>query len=194
LAQSGALENGSEETTAEQLLADDKPPNGHQVELINAGGLRLSLYAISKHREASRSAMQLFNVLCESESQMFTLYSAEMQKNARSVLEYLELVGEFLPLMSEADPAKAIDSGLVDFWLDLCSREAENDFHVQNREKVLAISLLTEIWLHFTDYVDDKQAVTDTLIFVFKRTVSERTKTIRLISIAYLFKVLEKLI
>lgn len=46
----------------------------------------------------------------------------------------------------------------------------------------------------FTDYVDDKEAVTDTLIFVFKRMVSERTKSIRILSIAYLFKVLEKLI
>lgn len=36
--------------------------------------------------------------------------------------------------------------------------------------------------------------MTNTLIFVFKRTVSERTKSIRLLSIAYLFKVLEKLI
>ena len=54
--------------------------------------------------------------------------------------------------------------------------------------------MLTEIWLLFTDYVDDKEEVTNTLIFVFKRTVSERTKSIRLLSIAYLFKVLEKLI
>ena len=42
--------------------------------------------------------------------------------------------------------------------------------------------------------MDDKEEVTNTLIFVFKRTVSERTKSIRLLSIAYLFKVLEKLI
>lgn len=59
---------------------------------------------------------------------------------------------------------------------------------------MLAISLLAEIWILFTDYVDDKEEVTNTLIFVFKRTVSERTKSIRLISIAYLFKILEKLI
>ena len=99
-----------------------------------------------------------------------------------------------MPYMSEMMPEKATESGLVDFWLDLCSREAENDFKVQNREKVLAISMLAELWLLFTDYVDDREEVTNTLIFVFKRTVSERNKSIRLISIAYLFKVLEKLI
>lgn len=61
---------------------------------------------------------------------MFDLYTVEVQKHSKSVLDYMELVGEFLPLMSELWPDKAIDSGLVDFWLDLASREAENDFKV----------------------------------------------------------------
>jgi len=133
-------------------------------------------------------------VLCDADDQYYQIYTVEIQNHTKSILEYMELVGEFLPVMGEMWPERAIESGLVDFWLDLCSREAENDFKVQNREKVLAISLLTEIWLLFTDYVDDKEEVTNTLIFVFKRTLSERTKTIRLLSIAYLFKVLEKLI
>jgi len=195
LAQSPLSETSNEEMTAEKLVSDEKATQPSHLELVLSGGLRLSLYAITKHREATRHAMQLYQVLCDSDNQMmFTLYTAEIQKNTKSVLEYMELVGEFLPLMSETDPEKAIESGLVDFWLDLSSREAENDFKMQNKEKVLAISLLTEIWLLFTDYIDEKEAVTNTLLFVFKRTVSERAKSIRLISIAYLFKVLERLI
>ena len=61
---------------------------------------------------------------------MYTLYTAEVQKHTKSVLEYMELVGEFLPIMSELWSSKAIESGLIDFWLDLASREAENDFKV----------------------------------------------------------------
>lgn len=161
---------------------------------MNAGGLKLSLYAIGKHREATRHAMLMYEVLCQVEDQTYMIYATEIKNHTKSVLQYLELVGEFLPIMSEMWPEKAVESGLVDFWLDLCSREAENDFKVQNKEKVLAISLMAEIWILFTDYVDDKEEVTNTLIFVFKRTASERTKTIRLLSIAYLFQVLEKLI
>lgn len=154
---------------------------------MNAGGLKLSLYAIGKHREATRHAMLMYEVLCQVEDQTYMIYATEIKSHTKSVLQYLELVGEFLPIMSEMWPEKAVESGLVDFWLDLCSREAENDFKVQNKEKVLAISLMAEIWILFTDYVDDKEEVTNTLIFVFKRTASERTKTIRLLSIAYLF-------
>lgn len=91
-------------------------------------------------------------------------------------------------------PEKATESGLLDFWLDLCSREAENDAKIQSGEKVIAIALLAEMWLLFTDYIDEREEVTSSLVYVFKRTVSERIKSIRLSSIAYLFKVLEKLI
>jgi hypothetical protein len=42
----------------------------------------------------------------------------------------MELVGEFLPIMAEIMPEKAIESGLVDYWLDLCSREAENELRL----------------------------------------------------------------
>jgi len=98
--------------------------------LVNAGGLKLSLYAISKHREATRHAIILYNVLCDADDQYYQIYTVEIQNHTKSVLEYMELVGEFLPVMGEMWPERAIESGLVDFWLDLCSREAENDFKV----------------------------------------------------------------
>lgn len=145
--------------------------------MINAGGLRLSLYALGRHRDATKQAMELYEALCDSDTkQLFVLYTMEMQKHTKSVFEYMELVGEFLPLMSDNWSQKALEIGLIDFWLDLLSREAENELKSSSKEKVLAIALLSEIWILFTDYVDDKEAVTNTLLFVFKRMVSERTK------------------
>lgn len=58
------------------------------------------------------------------------IYATEIQGCTKNSLEYMELVGEFLPIMSEMWPETAINSGLVDYWLDMCSREAENDFKV----------------------------------------------------------------
>ena len=43
-----------EETTAEQLVSDKPTQPPQQLELINAGGLRLSLYALGRHRDATR--------------------------------------------------------------------------------------------------------------------------------------------
>ena len=67
-----------EETTAASLINDDKQEKAQQEELINAGGLKLSLYAVSKHREVTRNAMLLYSVLCEVEDQMYMIYTQEI--------------------------------------------------------------------------------------------------------------------
>ena len=53
LAQAPEKEAAQEETTAEQLISDKPPQPPQQLELINAGGLRLSLYALGRHRDAT---------------------------------------------------------------------------------------------------------------------------------------------
>ena len=108
-------------------------------------------------------------------------------------MEYLEVVGDVLPFLIQVDKSKIIRSGLLDFWIDLCSREAENDSKIQSGEKLIALAILSDIWLLFTEFVDSKDDMANTLLFVLKRAVRERNKSIRLTSIAYLFKILDKL-
>ena len=52
---------------------------------------------------------------------------------------------------------------------------------------------MADIWYNFTEYVDNKDDMSNTILFVMKRAVRERTKSIRLSSIAYLFRLLDKL-
>jgi hypothetical protein len=111
------------------LIGDEKVTN-NQIDYVNAGGLKLSLYAIGKHREATKHAILLYNVLCQTDEQVYMIFGTEIQSQSKSTFEYMELVGEFLPIMAEIMPEKAIESGLVDYWLDLCSREAENELRL----------------------------------------------------------------
>ena len=60
-------------------------------------------------------------------------------------------------------------------------------------ERVLALALLAEIWYLFTDYVDSKDEMANTLLFMLKRAIRERSKSIRISSVACLFKLLDKL-
>ena len=76
----------------------------------------------------------------------------------------------------------------------MCAREAENDKHGDNlNERIMALALLSEIWYLFTEYVDSKEEMANTLLFMLKRAIRERAKSIRLTSVAYLFKLLDKL-
>jgi hypothetical protein len=51
-------------------MGDDKS-TVNQMDYVNAGGLKLSLYAISKHREATKHAMMMYNVLCQVDEQAY---------------------------------------------------------------------------------------------------------------------------
>ena len=99
-----------------------------------------------------------------------------------------------MPHIQETAAEKVVNSGTLDYWLELCAREAENDKHGENfNERIIALALLSEIWYLFTDYVDSKEEMANTLLFMLKRAIRERAKSIRIASVAYLFKLLDKL-
>ena len=139
--------------------------------------------------------VELFNLLCQVDEQVYLIYKDEIQNQTKNVSEYLALVSELLPHIAEMCPDKILNSGTVDYWLELCAREAEKDGkHGDNlNERILALSLLSEIWYLFTEYVDSKEEMASTLLFMLKRAIRERAKSIRIASVAYLFKLLDKL-
>ena len=105
---------------------------------------------------------------------MLMIYKDEIQNHVKSGLEYLEVIGDVLPHLVKVSKEKTIKCGLIDYWVDLCSREAENDSKIQSGEKLIALALLSDIWYLFTDYVDNKDDMSNTLLFVMKRAVRER--------------------
>ena len=134
-------------------------------------------------------------MLCQVDEQVYLIYKDEIQTHTKSTAEYLGLVSDLLPHISEIAPEKILSSGTVDYWLELCAREAENDKHGENlNDRIVALALLSEIWYLFTDYVDSKEEMANTLLFMLKRAIRERAKSIRLTSVAYLFKLLDKLL
>lgn len=84
-----------------------------------------------------------------------------------------------------------LSCGLIEFWVELCSREAENDGKRTNEDRIAALSVLAEIWLTCTDFVDRNDEMSNTILFMLKRAVRERVKPIRLAASAYLFRLLD---
>lgn len=80
---------------------------------------------------------------------------------------------------------------MIDYWVELCAREAENDGKHSNEERLAALAVLSDIWLTFTDFVDESEEMTNTILFMLKRAVRERTKSIRTASTVFLFRMLE---
>ena len=80
---------------------------------------------------------------------------------------------------------------MLDFWVEMSSREAENDGKHTVEERIAALAVLTEVWLGFTEYVDTHEEMANTILFMLKRAVRERVKSIRIASSAMLFRILD---
>lgn len=87
--------------------------------------------------------------------------------------------------------AKVQACGLIDYWLELCAREADNDGKRTNEERIAALAVLSELWLTYTDFVDKREDMSNTVLFMLKRAVRERTKSIRVAATAFMFRLLD---
>lgn len=73
----------------------------------------------------------------------------------------------------------------------MCAREAENDGVHTNEERIAALSLMTEIWIHFTEFCGrDERA--NTIIYMLKRACREQNLSIRSATAGMLFRLLDK--
>jgi len=80
---------------------------------------------------------------------------------------------------------------LVEYWLDVSAREAENDGVHTVDERSSALALMSEIWLSFSDYIGESEERQNTIVFMLKRSLREPYKLIKLTTSGHLFKLLD---
>lgn len=125
--------------------------------------------------------------MCIVPEQLALMFREEIYSHCRTPSEYISLVLDLLlPLKEHAD---LVQTGLVDFWLDLALREAETDRIHQLSESVEAIALLTELWLSFPNQIGRKAS---SIVFVMKRTLrSSNGRLLNISVVSQLFKLLD---
>lgn len=75
--------------------------------------------------------------------------------------------------------------------MEISAREAENDGQKLPENRISALTQLSEIWLSFTPYIDSREAMSTTIMFVMKRAVRDRSRILRIASIVQLFRILD---
>jgi hypothetical protein len=89
-------------------------------------------------------------------------------------------VNDCLPYLHATCEEMCIETGLVDYWIELCAREGEPDGKHTPEQRVIALTFMNELWLTFTDYVDSNEDMVTTIIFMMKRAVRDRNRNLRL--------------
>lgn len=115
--------------------------------VINAqqnGGLKLSLHALKRHFEAAPLVMETINIFCTVKEQLYIILKDELANHTASTSEYIRLLNDLLPFINIKEHQ---ENGLIDHWVELCSREAENDGKHLVEERIAALSVLAELWL-----------------------------------------------
>lgn len=119
------------------------------------------------------------------------MYKDEIQNHCRSTHDYIKVITEVLTSLKLTREDHVLEANLIDFWLDLTAREAENDGVHTVDERTAALSLMTEIWLNFSDYIGEQDDRANTIVFMLKRACREPYRLIRLTTAGMLFKLLD---
>lgn len=82
-----------------------------------------------------------------------------MKKFFSSPLEYVNAINDIFPFLVNESSNDVKKSGILDFWIESCIRQSDNDGKHSYDERIAAITLLSEIWLAFTDYIDKKEEI-----------------------------------
>ena len=79
-----------------------------------------------------------------------------MLSHTKSTADYINVMNDIVPFMQELCSQALVNNGMVDYCIEMCTREAENEGINTTENRIPAIVLLVELWLGFTDYVDSK--------------------------------------
>ena len=84
-----------------------------------------------------------------------------------------------------------VNSGLLDYWIELALRQADFDGRNSSSERISALAFLVEVWAHYSGKIEEREEVATALLKVLKKACRDRVKNLRVVGIVSLFKLLD---
>jgi hypothetical protein len=81
---------------------------------------------------------------------------------------------------------------LLSLIIEKCVRYADHDPANTNDIRNAALCLLTEIWLTFTNFIDQNDNFVNSVQHVYKKNIRDRNIGVRMVTIAHMFRLLDK--
>jgi hypothetical protein len=153
--------------------------------------MTLCIHALRKHADLAKAFVELMNCMIVKKGQFVTLYRDELYSHSKTTADYINVINDIIPFLNLLSRQTVIQNGLVDYWIEMCSREAENEGINTAENRIPAVVLLVELWVTFTEYVDSKAIMLDAIIFMMKRSVRDRQRGLRMVALASFFKILD---
>jgi hypothetical protein len=123
------------------------------------------------------------------------LFSQRMQQQLPSWASYATLCNDIFVQSLNTDLGKVVveQSGVLKYWLINSLRIAESNNEVPLNDRIASLVFLTEIWLGRPQYVDKNiTGAAESVMRILKKAARDVRKTLTVISIELMFRLLEK--
>lgn len=112
------------------------------------------LYVLKKH--SSQLENVVLGICAFSKGRISHVLNNLIKNLFPSPLEYIVMINDFLHVIikNEDDKKEILDHGVVDFWLELGNKQADNDNKHSPEERTVAIAFLADIWEVFPEKLD----------------------------------------
>ena len=172
---------------------NDMLSQAHDWVVEKDGGLELSLSAFKRHQDLAGDLIHFVqNFSSIMNSSILTVYRDELRKLFPQSEEYISVVNDMFPFLVIHSNKEVRESGILDFWIDMCLELGGLDGQNSAEEKIAAMTLLTEIWISYTDYVDRKPDRVNFIQAILKKSVRDRLRGLRIVTASLMFRLLDK--
>jgi hypothetical protein len=102
------------------------------------------------------------------------------------------VITDIFPYLVEHQNKEVSENGILDYWVDICLENAGLDNQHSIEERISSLTLLSDIWFSFTEYIDNKPDRVAFILQVLKKACRDRQRSLRIVAVSLQFRLLDK--
>ena len=102
----------------------------------------------------------------------------------------MNFITDLLAFISQFSYEQAVNSGMLDYWVDKALRLA--DSAQTTDDKISSLSFLVEVWYTFSGYMDMKPDHANAVLATLRKCARERSGNASIVASSLMFSILDK--
>lgn len=155
-------------------------------------GIYTMNYALKKHPEIAEDFVICVGNFTGGGEQMSWAYMNTLQGFYPDTVEYFNTLNLVLPFIKIKYYFEMTKGNLLSLLIEKCVRYTDQDPSNSNEVRIASLSLLTELWLNYTSFIDANDSYLNSIHHVYKKNVRDKSSNLRMVAVVSMFKLLDK--
>lgn len=155
-------------------------------------GIYTMNYAYKKHPDLAEDFVNAVGNFTGGGEQMSWVYSQVMQQFYPDMIDYFNCMIHLFPYLALKYSNELQNGNLLSQLIEKCCSFADNEYQNSPQLRMSAISLLNEIWLNFSPYIDKNQHYVTPIQHVYNKNSRDQNQQVRIVTVTCMFKLLDK--